>query len=399
MIKKVLLALLGILTGIGLGYFLIFYTPLFTKNNSNLPVLNPLASQFGQREIIGFLPYWLLSKATKDYSPYLTQLSYYGLTINTDGTILKLANPQEEEPGWYALKSGKVDSFLESAKKNKIKLSLLVFSGSEEAISELISDPVVHAKNLTNAVIPLMKQYGFSDLNLDIESTSQNASDSARANFSLFVGTVKNEMEKQKAGTLSLDVTAIAFVKKSLINPYTIGNIVDKLIIMAYDYHFMGSKVTGPVAPLSGAGVNLEYDTQTAVEKALEIVPSQKIILVLPLYGYSWETLSPSVQTGIVPGTGLIASNLRVENLLNSCATCSSQFSQKFAESYLVYKNQDTETFYQIFYPDQKAVTSKIKFAENFNLGGVALWALGYDGNSILTPLVDYKNNNRFLFH
>lgn len=399
MIKKVLIIILGLLAGTGLSYFAIFYTPIFKNNNTNLPLLNPLVSEFGQKEVIGFLPYWLLTKATKDYTKYITTLSYYGLTIDTDGTIKKLDNPQELEPGWNALRSGKLDPFLATAKQNKTKLSLLVFSGSDSSISQLLSDPITHAKNLTKEVIPIMKQYGFTDLNLDIETTSQEASDSARDNFSRFVTTVKNEMDQQKAGTLSLDITAISFVKKGLIDPYVVGNIVDKLIIMAYDFHYIGSIVTGPVAPLTGAGSIYEFDTQTAVNKALDIMPGQKIILGSPLYGYEWETVDSSIQSGVIPGTGKIASNQRVEGFLASCATCSARFEDKAQESYLVYKEDDTNTYHQIFYPDKNSTLAKIKFAKDKKLGGIALWALGYEGNTILNPLVDYKNNNLFTLH
>lgn len=396
--KKLLLMIFGILVGMGLGYYAIFYTPLFTSNNSNLPILNPLAAQFGQKEIIGFLPYWLTSQATKDYSKYITQLSYYGLTVDTDGTILKLNNPQEEEPGWSALKIGKLDDFFSKAKQSKTKLSLLVFNGNVDSINQLISKPREHAQNLLKDVIPLMQKYGFTDLNLDLESTS-DASDSAQANFAIFVQTVKSGMDSQKMGTVTLDISAIDFVKKKLIDPYLVGNIVDHLVIMAYDYHYIGSEVTGAVAPLFGAGTSLEFDAQTAVEKALEIIPSQKIILGIPLYGYQWETLGNTKQSGIIPGTGTIASNLRVEDLLSSCSTCSAQFDTSAQESYVTYQDFDTKTFHQVFYPDKQSMLAKVKYANSKNLGGVALWALGYEGNSILTPLVDYKNNNHFLYH
>jgi len=78
---------------------------------------------------MGFLPYWLIGKASTNYSEYLDGIYYFGLTIGDNGNIVKLANPQEEEPGWYDLESGKADRYLQSAKNNHQTLSLTAFSG------------------------------------------------------------------------------------------------------------------------------------------------------------------------------------------------------------------------------------------------------------------------------
>jgi spore germination protein YaaH len=69
------------------------------------------------------------------------------------------------------------------------------------------------------------------------------------------------------------------------------SKIADNIVLMAYDYHSTSSFVTGPVAPLSGAGIMSEYDVTAAVEKTLDLIPPQKLVLGIPLYGYEWETL------------------------------------------------------------------------------------------------------------
>jgi len=60
-------------------------------------------------------------------------------------------------------------------------------------------------------------------------------------------------------------------------------------------------------------------------------------------------------------------------------------------ESYLIYHNQATNTYHQIFYPDEGAMAAKVELAKKYNIGGVALWALGYEGKTILNPLIEYK--------
>jgi len=160
---------------------------------------------------------------------------------------------------------------------------------------------------------------------------------------------------------------------------------------MTYDYHFSGSLVTGPVAPNSGAGVESEFDTETGIQKALEVLPADKIILGVPLYGYEWETLEPGRRSAVLPGSGIVASNRRAEEFLASCASCSAQRETAAQESYIVYLDQESTTYHQIFYPDEKFMKTKINLANKYNLGGLAFWALGYEGKTLLNPVVDYQ--------
>jgi spore germination protein YaaH len=385
---KLAFVILGeVILGMILGYILVFYTPLFSLQNDNSSPLRVVGK--APNIVFGFLPYWLAGKETSDYTKYITNLAYFSLTVNPDGTIRKMDNELEEEPGWHALRGGAMDSHFKKARKHGIALSLVLFNADPDEIDSLMEDSVVHAKNLMGDVVPLMHQYGFTDLNLDIENV-RLASDESRVHFTQFVTEVKKHLDTKKGETLSLDLTASDFIKKDLIDPRAIGPLVDHMIIMAYDYHYAGSSVTGPVAPLFGAGRTLEYDVDRAVQKALQVTPSEKIIVGAPLYGYEWETISDTPHAGIIPGTGVVATAKRIEGLAKSCATCSAQFDNESKEAYIIYKD-DIGTYHQIFYPDASSMKAKIDFALREKLGGLALWALGYEDSKILSPLSMYK--------
>jgi len=385
MFKNILLIIFGLGCGIiGSVYVLTNYTSLFPGTNR---LLTPLGLQ--KPTVIGFLPYWLLAKDNKDYSPYLDTVSYFGLTVDADGTIEKFTNPGETEPGWLTLKSKKIKSILETSKEKNLNRSLVIFNGNQEKIGRLMENPEKHAQNLVNEVSPILTKYGFTDLNLDIESVS-TASDSARQNFTLFTKTIHEELKKRHdLITLSIDVSPTALIKKYLIDVGKISSYVDKVILMTYDFHYQGSSVTGAVAPVNGAGRSAEFDTETSIKEALKILPAEKIIMGVPLYGYEWETLSDYPQAAIIPGSGITASNKRVEELLTKCSSCSAKFDPVSLEAYVIYQDQETNTFHQIFYPDKKVMQEKIKLVNKYRLGGMALWALGYEGKNILDPLID----------
>lgn len=384
MLQKFLIAWAGLIIGVFAGYFLIYKSPLYQTNSINGTSFTKINSK---REVVGFLPFWLSGKAQPDYSGYITTLNYFNLTIDSDGTILKQSEPGESDPGWHTLMSGSFDNFLENAKQKGLKLSLTVFSSNDDSIEKLISDPVTNAQNLTSEVIPIMRQFGFTDLNLDVEMVS-DASPESRIRFAQFVSEVKRGLDSQNAGTLTIDISPIAFVKeKNIVNPKDIISSVDYVILMAYDFHNPGSLVTGPVSPETGAGIISEFDTESAVLRALTFMTPEKLILGIPLYGYQWESINPAPRSATIPGSSIITSNLKAESFMESCASCSATFDGTDKEEYVIYKDQETGTYHQLFYPDIKSTQIKADYAKANNLGGIAVWALGYEGKTILTPL------------
>jgi spore germination protein len=383
-VRKLVIAFLGLVLGLVIGIFLVFHTTL-------LPLQFRTTKAFGGREVIGFLPYWLIGKAQAHYSNVLTTLAYFSLSLGEDGSVRKLTNPQETEPGWYTLSSGKFTSFLSTAKADNVKLSLVVFCADHDTIGAILADPVSHADNLTADVIPVMQKYGFTDLNLDMEYGGE-ASPAARLAYMQFIARIKERLIDQSKYTLTVEISPSDLIRPGLTDLKRIGEIADHVILMTYDYHYAGSSVTGAVAPLGGAGVSAEYDTETAVQNALAVIPAKKVILGIPLYGYEWETIAIASHSAVIPGTGLTASNRRIEDLLHSCASCSAHFDTDAQEAYLVYRDSQTGTYHQITFPDKQAVAAKVSYATQEKLGGIGLWALGYEGSTELSPLTDYKN-------
>ncbi len=373
-------SLLGIL-----GFLVTLFAVKFAFNRDTpaAAVIKESVGAIGlkQHQSIGFMPYWLLDKADKNYSRYLSEMTYFGLTVNPDGTIQKYTKPGEAEPGWYALTSGKFTV------PPNLKMSLAIFNGDPEKINELIAEPEAHAAALAGEVAPIMDQYGFATLNLDLENVL-DASDSARRDFTAFVRALKTNLNKP----LTIDASPTDLIKTRMIDLKAVEAYIDAVILMTYDYHFSGSMVTGPVAPNAGAGIESEFDTETGIQKTLEILPADKIILGVPLYGYEWETLTPNNRAAVLPGSGIVASNRRVEEFLSGCASCSAQLETSAQESYLVYFDQETNTYHQIFYPDEKFMKTKIALANKYNLGGLAFWALGYEGNTLLNPVAGYQS-------
>ncbi len=356
---------------------------------------HPLYRTFGivKPKVIGFLPYFLMGKATHDYHSSLTDLTYFGLVLQPDGSVQKLVSPHEQEPGYTVLTGGKWRAFAKPYTDAGVGTSLLVHTGDEDVIAMLVTNPASSAATLVSSVLPAMKTYGFRDLNLDIESF-RTASDSARANFTTFLATVASAMHT--AGyTVTVELSPSAFTKSYLTDPVAVGRYADYVLIMGYDYHYTGSYVAGPVAPIRGAPSVRENDVATTIASATAAIPPQKIILGVPLYGYQWETLTATPSSGVIPGSGVAASAARVASLSATCTTCTVTRDPVADERIITKPDPSTGSTYQFFLPDETALAAKVALASEYHLAGVALWALGYEDATILSPLSTYRSAAR----
>ena len=385
--KTIIFILISIAFGIGTGLLYLQILP-----NLPAPLVSPLAEVSGKHpaKVFGFLPYWLLDKAQHSYSTSLTTLAYFSLGINADGTIRKLVNDREEEPGWTSLRKPEVIQQFDTAHVAGQTTSLVIFSGNQDTIDTLIHDPVAHAHTLVQEILPIMQEYKFDDVNLDLES-SEEASLAAQQQFTDFVQTVKNDVAANKLGTVSFDMTVASLFQQQLVNPVNIGKIADTIILMTYDYHYPGSLLAGPVSPLGGVGITRVYDVTSSLYKAMQVIPREKIVLGLPLYGYEWQTLSNIPGSPSIPNTGQTASDMRVEQLLSSCTNCIQSIDNVSQEPYVIFP--DGAFYHQIYYTDGNSTSAKVNLARSTDIGGVALWALGYEGQSTLQSLSSYKRS------
>lgn len=382
------------LLGIGVGWLLFLILP-YIPLSVNSPILSAVG--INKPRIVAFLPYYLASRATNYYDSEITTLTYFSLTINNDGHVVKSDGAQQEDPGWYDLQTSAWQKRFQDAQNNHITLSLAVSQSDEASIEALMSDPTKHAQNLLGGVIPVMKQYGFSDLNIDIESF-KDVNAAKQKQFFVFLTTLKEGLAQQHMGTLTVDIAPIAFVKEYLTNPIQVGEAADYVFVMAYDYNTVVSPNTGPIAPIGGVGKEREYDVSTTIAIANKEINPQKIIFGLPLYGYEWDSLSNMPGAATIPDTGETESNRRMmATFVASCKTCRIISDPLAQESDYISQDKAGDPYFnQAFLFNTNDFGKRITFAQQNNLAGVGLWALGYEGNTLLDPLTSYKQTPSF---
>ncbi len=138
------------------------------------------------------------------------------------------------------------------------------------------------------------------------------------------------------------------------------GQVADYVIIMGYDEHWHGSGDPGSVA-------SIDY-VSNGIDKTLENVPEQKVINAIPFYTILWKTEGSTVTDSYltIVNTADFMSRVGVTPTWDE-TTC-----QNYAEW------TDGALTYQIWLEDLESIKVKLNVMRTKNIGGVAVWRLGY---------------------
>jgi spore germination protein YaaH len=331
-----------------------------------------------KRIVYGFLPYWNLNKAK--LQPELTNLAYFSLTIGKTGNIVT-QTADGTDPGYSRWSSDDVLNFIATQEKNKGKVEIVLSQFNNDDIAAFLTNSTAH-NNLIKSLDSVLLAYPVDGINIDIEYTGE-ITPGIRNGLTSFMEQLNTHLAKKfPTVKLSIDVLASAATVPQIWDIDQIKNSVDYIIIMAYDFHRRSSIVAGPVAPLFGGRKLWNSDITQYLKDFLERVPKQKIVLGLPFYGYEWQTTSRDSQAQTYPDTGATASIGRVEELLKQKEALDVQenWNDDALSPYLSYKkNKDT---YVIYYENSRSLSYKMDLVNQLDLGGVAIWALGYEGSS-----------------
>lgn len=324
------------------------------------------------------MPFWNINDVT--IQPELTDLAYFSLTINDDGFI-KTKDEDNLDPGYFKLQAEEFNQLqsqiINQGKKSQIVLSLLENKG----INSLLNSEEFQT-NFFESIDSLLLAYPFEGLNLDIEYTGE-ASDELRNKYVQFIKKLSTHLKtKYPKIEFSIDTYAAAATKKMIWDIKNLHPYVDYIIVMAYDFNQSYSTQAGPVAPLFNKDNSWQESIHSYLSNFAKQVPTHKILLGIPFYGYEWQTVTREPQAFTLPKTGATASYKRVKELIarKTELQLEEHWDEAALEPYLTYVEDDS--FFTIYYENPESLKYKLDYVNQLNLGGIAIWSLGYEGNS-----------------
>lgn len=400
MLKKILLffLFLGVtLSGVTAYYFWQY----------NLPLISPISfienyvsqPKRGNRVVYGFFPYWNLKYADKLHISELTHFAYFAADLNADGTINKKVNPRELEPGWNKLNSNDLKKILYQVKLLGQKTVITVTAMDTDIIESILDNPS-NKEVAISSVLDVFRLQNFDSINIDFEYVG-TPSQITRDNFTDFVSHIKNRcMVINTNCEVDVDVFGDTGRKIRLHDLEPLSKVVDHIVVMTYDYYRKSSTQAGPVSPLRGACTEnvrdkcLEQDINTNISEITKVVPSRKILLGIPFYGYEWQTASTDFLSNTYPKTGSLATYQRIMTLFSDpdISSLSAKWSSSTLSPYITFTQDDK--YHQIHFENPQSIEMKIDLVNSADLAGVAIWAIGYEVPhlDIWQPIADYRN-------
>ncbi|MFW6281551.1 MAG: glycosyl hydrolase family 18 protein [bacterium] len=268
--------------------------------------------------------------------------------------------------------SGKVisknmeDKALDFFRKKDIVPMVQNYNLESDISNKLISDKKAWSVFI-NSILKYMSNNCYQELCLDIEGVGYSQKDT----FNSFIKETTNELHK-KGYSLSIAVPAKSENNKDstwsgAYDYMELGKIVDKVIIMAYDYHWVGGP-SGPIAPI--------FWVQDVIDFAIMEIPLEKIYLALGFYGYDWGLNTENRARGLI-----------YNQIMNIAERHKStvEWDPDSQSPYLRYTLDGIK--HEIWFENRESISKKLNLLENFQLKGAAFWRLGQEDPEIWSIL------------
>ena len=278
-------------------------------------------------------------------------------------------------PTWFYLTdtSGNIASiasadYVSQAHEKGLQVWGLIDNFTQEVSTTETLSSTAARQNIISQLIQAAKDVGMDGINVDFESLSEDVG----IHFLEFLRELSIECHKNNL-VLSVDNP----VPEDFTSHYDRaeqGRVVDYVIIMGYDEHYVGSEA-GSVASLPWV--------EQGIQDTLDEVPAERVINAIPFYTRLWRTTGGNV-TSEASGMDQAQQTIADNNVETYWDKTTSQNYGKY--------DIDNST-YQIWLEDAQSVAEKVKLVSKYDLAGVSAWKLGFENSGIWQVISDNLNN------
>lgn len=278
-------------------------------------------------------------------------------------------------PTWFYLTdtSGNIASiasadYVSQAHEKGLQVWGLIDNFTQEVSTTETLSSTAARQNIISQLIQAAQDVGMDGINVDFESLSEDVG----THFLEFLRELSIECHKNNL-VLSVDNP----VPEDFTSHYDRaeqGRVVDYVIIMGYDEHYVGSEA-GSVASLPWV--------EQGIQDTLDEVPAKRVINAIPFYTRLWKTTGGNVTSEAI-GMDQAQQTIADNNVETYWDKTTSQNYGKY--------DIDNST-YQIWLEDAQSVAEKVKLVSKYDLAGVSAWKLGFENNGIWQVISDNLNN------
>lgn len=241
-------------------------------------------------------------------------------------------------------------------------MTITNFDGNQfntELAHTIMANPSIKTR-LQDNLVQTMNQKGFRGLNVDFEHMRPDD----RELYNTFIRDLAARMhETGKSISIAMGPKTSDDPQASWMGAFdykTLGAEVDFLMLMTYEWGWVG----GP--PMAVAPIN---QVRAVLDYATSVIPADKILMGMALYGYDWPT--PYVK-GKTRAAGL--SNNSAQNLAVT-ENVPIAFDAPSASPY--YRYQSGSGIHEVWFEDALSAAIKFDLVYEYGLRGISYWVLG----------------------
>lgn len=229
--------------------------------------------------------------------------------------------------------------------------------------------------SMIQQLIGFAQVYGLQGINLDFE----NVHTSDKANFVQFVRELTPLLHEQGL-VVSVDVTpkSNSEMWSLFLDRAALGNVVDYMMVMAYDEHWAASPKSGSVASLPWTESSLVRIMQE------DAVPASKIILSMPLYTRIWT--EKKGEDGKIDVSSKAVGMKKVNEIITT-KKLKPVFDAKAGQNYVEYKEDGN--LMRIWIEDEVSIKARVALARKYDIAGVATWQRAFQTEAIWKSIDD----------
>lgn len=256
-------------------------------------------------------------------------------------------------------------------------------SFDKELTKALLADEKAQERAI-NQILIYASIYDLDGINIDFENVYYEDKD----NLTSFVDKLTKALKQQNL-VVSMDTTvpSSSSTWSKFYDREKLSQILDYVMVMTYDEHWAASPKSGSVASLSWV--------DRSIERTLEYIPKEKLIMGIPFYTREWE------ETKDAKGKITVKSKaLSMEAVSNRIKDNNSQivWLEDVGQNYTEYIKDGKK--YRIWIEDEKSIELKSSLVYKHDLVGTASWRKGFEVEGVWTVLNNViKFNNKLVMN
>lgn len=292
--------------------------------------------------------------------PALTYISLFSYHVTPDGSLVNL----------------KTDLWLEQLKKVKTKPLMTITNIKNGAFDRDLAAALFNSDRLQDRlfqnILREMKAKGYRGVVIDFEFLGSGT----KQKYSRFLRRLTNALHKE--GFLVMTAVAPKLSGQQTGAWYEAhdygehGKIVDYVILMTYEWGWSGGPPM-PVSPLT--------QVEKVVQYARSVIPSRKIVMSMPLYGYDWQL--PFVQGGEFAKALSTPQAYRLAYRQHQAVS----YNSKEAAPFFRYRDSNQKD-HIVYFNDLRTVEALGQLVNRYQLGGISFWNLAF-AYPVIWPLLE----------